>query len=334
MKCAVLEVVIVLLLLVITVDLVTAMPTMREFIGNESLWHYLDHWCAMTEKAKYSLVLVDRLHRDQVSDVRGTGGGGGQVLRFLEQRHPQCRFEHFPSIDQPSLAKALSTNLNLKHRHLQVIFDVTSYLDNFDRQTFNAFIMSLNQLYFQCKYCHFPFLVLMADKVDERLHRWAVAANEQVRSNFRATLVSASSPAATTRVAHFRPIVDGCRQIEQVLLPQTPDDFDQLDRQRRRRCNLGGATLSVGVNNVGDVISSRTIANIDFCISQIIPYCSFHKTPSNNIAFNYSIEFELLKVLATQYNFRFRLVDANQSYGSQVNGQWTGVVGWVHNLVR
>ena len=46
-----------------------------------------------------------------------------------------------------------------------------------------------------------------------------------------------------------------------------------------------------------------------------------------------SVESKMIKVLAERFNFKIDIIYANQSWGSLVNGYWTGSVGHLHNKV-
>ena len=46
-----------------------------------------------------------------------------------------------------------------------------------------------------------------------------------------------------------------------------------------------------------------------------------------------SVESKMIKVLAERFNFKIEIIYANQSWGSFIDGVWTGSVGHLYNKV-
>lgn len=87
-----------------------------------------------------------------------------------------------------------------------------------------------------------------------------------------------------------------------------------LTNSAASRFDLAGGTLNVSVN-------------------MATPFCKF-KVVDNKIIKLYSVDFELLKVLESRFNFKANLIDAHKNFGNLVDGQhWTGVFGHVTNQV-
>ena len=69
---------------------------------------------------------------------------------------------------------------------------------------------------------------------------------------------------------------------------------------------------------------------------QDFPYCSYTvgADDGQTVIPEYSIEFELLKVMEKTINFTGQLVDAKNAWGMKVNGSWNGLIKQVFTGVR
>lgn len=266
------------------------------FVGDTSLWDYLQQWCQSSSRPNHDLLLFDT-----ISFTDKTKRSKSHPLRDYLDRH-SCPYFGYQNISMNFVEQRLSSTTSA-FRTLLVVFDLS------DQHLLEFHLARLSQIYFLCSKCHYPFIVV-SQFSSSKLHRLALEANPKLpRSNFRATLVSLYE----SQAIHIRPVINGCHQVNTVVIANNQQVFRAL-KATPSECNLNGSTLNVSVNKSPLLCRLKIVRNV------IQPL--------------YSLEFELLKTLAARYNFRTNFIDANQSIGHLVKGRyWTGLVGHVYNLV-
>lgn len=66
----------------------------------------------------------------------------------------------------------------------------------------------------------------------------------------------------------------------------------------------------------------------------MIPFCNILPSNKNKVIMGYSLEFELLKMLETRFNFKSYFIDEHNNWGIHLgNGTWSGSVGKILNEV-
>ena len=64
-----------------------------------------------------------------------------------------------------------------------------------------------------------------------------------------------------------------------------------------------------------------------------MPFCKISQNKNGTISAEYSMEIQILKILEVKYNFKSKLLDAKQMWGTLVNGTWNGMVAQILNNV-
>ena len=114
----------------------------------------------------------------------------------------------------------------------------------------------------------------------------------------------------SVKTAYIRPVINGCHSVDKILYST---DIETNHSIRSKTCNLNGSLLTVSVN-------------------RDLPYCDIEFI-NNSYVMKDSVEAKMLNVLKQKFNFVYELNYANQSWGTQQNGQWSGSVGHLINRV-
>lgn len=272
---------------------------LEQFYGDQPYREYLKKLCT-----KDSLILIDNLQLDHLPATTSKY----ELYRYLVDIN--CTFKHFSNMSVSTINLHLPTlEYFLHYRKILLVFEFTK-LDISSFATFQRILSSLNQIHNHCKPClPVTSIFKMQTKV---LSDYANRSFPNLSKKFQTVLLSNINQPNSS--VFIRPIVDGCTFYHGVIQPKEETEFKRL-KVPFKKCNLKGSLLNVSVN-------------------EFMPYCGFKKTADNRLLPRYSMEMEFVKVLAKQFNFQFNLIDANQKWGTLVNGTWTGAVGQVYYGVR
>lgn len=276
------------------------------YFGDVSYLDYLTAWCTEYRTKKTEFFLVE----------------GFEHLWHSEQSKPSLIGQHLERIDclhyhylnvSPGLLITTLSNNKFRHQHSLVVFDFTAHTKP-SQKDFDQLIHVLGHVYHECRRC-FPFQVVF-DVRTVRLLEWTEQVLSWTRRSFRMIVLPLSENLARNVTIILRPLLDGCRLWQGAMIPTKKVHFRQLS-QHYNLCNFRNATLRIVVNDH-------------------IPNCLVKKVIEGGrqvTRLEKSLELHVLVALARTFRFRYELLHANQNYGNEVNGTWTGLIGMVFNEV-
>lgn len=162
---------------------------------------------------------------------------------------------------------------------IELIFDYSSITRLFPDQL-TRILQTLIRLYSHCRQC-LPFILLF--KYDfSKLHHWATSMFTRMpNAHFRGILVS-SVTTSKLHSLHFEAVLDGCRQLPGIFVPQTRQDFTRL-KVPFENCNLNGSILNIAINKVCTLYLFKNILSSCLSICSLFPsvMLSVHQPQDN-----------------------------------------------------
>lgn len=266
----------------------------EQFYGDVPYKDYVTSLCLKDE-----LILIDNL---QYSNHSIAQKSSSKYELFKHLLAINCNYQQYNNLSIFLLSAKLSkVEYFLQHRTKLLVFEFTQLTLDFN--IFQNITHSLNFIYQHCMHC-LPFHVIFQEST-QKIFDLSTKLLMNLPKNFHSIFVS--NWRQHNSAIHLRPKINGCYRHKTILWPQTIADYQTL---KHKDCNLNETSLNVSVNNY-------------------MPYCNVHRTPDGQILFGYSMERQFLILSSKQFNFRYNLVDGNQSWGVGINEIWTGVVGHV-----